>query len=545
MDVSPKHSSRCRAMVPFSRTTTQPALMGSNMQRQAVRSCSRAPYVARWSTSSRATRRVVLARRPGVWSTSRQRVSSARRRARRADPSRTAPRHLHLPSTPLEPEHVHQQRPSSEGDRVHVGDVVRTGRHRPGRARPGRTSSWRSCRGRYNFEDHPRLERSSRTTHTSIHIEDSSAARDTSSARRGDARHPTSERLKDRDAARRNGARSRRATSSWQDHAERRRSSRRREALRAISARRRTCGYFSVPRSGAPCRRQCLLRRVSARTTRGWRDVLHHAGPPGQHHRARSRANDVLHARAHDAPRAAGRHGLALQFEPIGPVASSFSRREPWPRHRDELLRRHVHVVELLGETILYSPLFRADTRSRTNFPGHPVGIGLRDDELLLSRRREHISSRPRRSAPCGRRLDEPNSLMRAYRQRGVRPMFGLPASRWADPAMCAWMDVAHSKPPARARGRAAPGRKDGACGSARRADWSGPLNWLSCESRRLLHHRRDRLGLMRSWGIRFVMSEMTSALDAAHAGGPTRNWFSSSSPTERTGGCRGDRCRP
>ncbi len=63
-------------------------------------------------------------------------------------------------------------------------------------------------------------------------------------------------------------------------------------------------------------------------------------------------------------------------------------------------------------------------------------------------------------------------------------------------------------------------------------------MNWLSWDEPKNSFTTADTgLALMRSWGIRFVMSEidMRSLTARSMRVRPTRNWFSRSSPTLRT----------
>ena len=193
MDVSPNQLvSVAASLIPFlEHDDANRALMGSNMQRQAVpliRTTS--PLVGTaWRASSPAT--PASPSSPSATASSsrstRPASSSVRRRSTRSDPTVGQARHLQPDQVPaLEPEHLHatRSRSSSAGDTVKAGDVIADGpatETRRARARPERGRRVHAVEG-YNFEDSilisERLVKDD--VFTSIHIEEfECVARDT------------------------------------------------------------------------------------------------------------------------------------------------------------------------------------------------------------------------------------------------------------------------------------------------------------------------------------------------------------------------------
>jgi hypothetical protein len=133
MDVSPKQLvSVAASLIPFlENDDANRALMGSNMQRQAVPLLrAEAPFVGTGmeETVARDSGAAIAARRPASSTRSTPRASScAPRRGRGRQVGR---RHLHADEVPaLEPEHLHQPAPAGE-----------EGRFRPRRRRHRRRS---------------------------------------------------------------------------------------------------------------------------------------------------------------------------------------------------------------------------------------------------------------------------------------------------------------------------------------------------------------------------------------------------------------------
>jgi hypothetical protein len=153
MDVSPKQLvSVAASLIPFlENDDANRALMGSNMQRQAV------PLVAPRRRSSapawrRRSRAIPAPPSPPAAPASSIRSTRPHRRARdgRRRGRQVGRRHLHADEVPaLQPEHLHQPASAGEGGRRgDAGDVIATAR-RPSSASSlsAATCSSRSCRG--------------------------------------------------------------------------------------------------------------------------------------------------------------------------------------------------------------------------------------------------------------------------------------------------------------------------------------------------------------------------------------------------------------
>jgi len=194
MDVSPKQLvSVAAAMVPFlENDDANRALMGSNMQRQAVPLLQpEAPYVGTGMEHivARDSGAVVLARRPGVveYVSANRVVVRAETRSKKADPVQDLPLDIYNLTKYRRSNQntcINQRPIVKKGDRVHVGDVVADG---PGTDQ-GELALGRNVLvafmpwGGYNFEDailvSERLVKDDR--YTSIHIEEFEVqARDT------------------------------------------------------------------------------------------------------------------------------------------------------------------------------------------------------------------------------------------------------------------------------------------------------------------------------------------------------------------------------
>jgi DNA-directed RNA polymerase subunit beta len=194
MDVSPKQLvSVAAAMVPFlENDDANRALMGSNMQRQAVPLLQpEAPYVGTGMEHivARDSGAVVLARRPGVveYVSANRVVVRAETRSKKADPVQDLPLDIYNLTKYRRSNQntcINQRPIVKKGDRVHMGDVVADG---PGTDQ-GELALGRNVLvafmpwGGYNFEDailvSERLVKDDR--YTSIHIEEFEVqARDT------------------------------------------------------------------------------------------------------------------------------------------------------------------------------------------------------------------------------------------------------------------------------------------------------------------------------------------------------------------------------
>ena len=194
MDVSPKQLvSVAAAMVPFlENDDANRALMGSNMQRQAVPLLQpEAPYVGTGMEHivARDSGAVVLARRPGVveYVSANRVVVRAETRSKKADPVQDLPLDIYNLTKYRRSNQntcINQRPIVKKGDRVHAGDVIADG---PGTDR-GELALGRNVLvafmpwGGYNFEDailvSERLVKEDR--YTSIHIEEFEVqARDT------------------------------------------------------------------------------------------------------------------------------------------------------------------------------------------------------------------------------------------------------------------------------------------------------------------------------------------------------------------------------
>jgi DNA-directed RNA polymerase subunit beta len=194
MDVSPKQLvSVAAAMVPFlENDDANRALMGSNMQRQAVPLLQpEAPYVGTGMEHivARDSGAVVLARRPGVveYVSANRVVVRAETRSKKADPVQDLPLDIYNLTKYRRSNQntcINQRPIVKKGDRVHAGDVVADG---PGTDQ-GELALGRNVLvafmpwGGYNFEDailvSERLVKDDR--YTSIHIEEFEVqARDT------------------------------------------------------------------------------------------------------------------------------------------------------------------------------------------------------------------------------------------------------------------------------------------------------------------------------------------------------------------------------
>src|SRR6202162_1397024 len=194
MDVSPKQLvSVAAAMVPFlENDDANRALMGSNMQRQAVPLLQpEAPYVGTGMEHivARDSGAVVLARRPGVveYVSANRVVVRAETRSKKADPVQDLPLDIYNLTKYRRSNQntcINQRPIVKKGDRVHAGDVIADG---PGTDQ-GELALGRNVLvaflpgGGYNFEDailvSERLVKDDR--YTSIHIEEFEVqARDT------------------------------------------------------------------------------------------------------------------------------------------------------------------------------------------------------------------------------------------------------------------------------------------------------------------------------------------------------------------------------
>ncbi len=194
MDVSPKQLvSVAAAMVPFlENDDANRALMGSNMQRQAVPLLQpEAPYVGTGMEHivARDSGAVVLARRPGVveYVSANRVVVRAETRSKKADPVQDLPLDIYNLTKYRRSNQntcINQRPIVKKGDRVHAGDVIADG---PGTDQ-GELALGRNVLvafmpwGGYNFEDailvSERLVKEDR--YTSIHIEEFEVqARDT------------------------------------------------------------------------------------------------------------------------------------------------------------------------------------------------------------------------------------------------------------------------------------------------------------------------------------------------------------------------------
>ncbi len=194
MDVSPKQLvSVAAAMVPFlENDDANRALMGSNMQRQAVPLLQpEAPYVGTGMEHivARDSGAVVLSRRPGVveYVSANRVVVRAETRSKKADPVQDLPLDIYNLTKYRRSNQntcINQRPIVRKGDRVHAGDVIADG---PGTDQ-GELALGRNVLvafmpwGGYNFEDailvSERLVKDDR--YTSIHIEEFEVqARDT------------------------------------------------------------------------------------------------------------------------------------------------------------------------------------------------------------------------------------------------------------------------------------------------------------------------------------------------------------------------------
>src|SRR6266446_5157789 len=194
MDVSPKQLVSVAAeMVPFlENDDANRALMGSNMQRQAVPLLQpEAPYVGTGMEHivARDSGAVVLARRPGVveYVSANRVVVRAETRSKKADPVQDLPLDIYNLTKYRRSNQntcINQRPIVRKGDRVHAGDVIADG---PGTDQ-GELALGRNVLvafmpwGGYNFEDailvSERLVKDDR--YTSIHIEEFEVqARDT------------------------------------------------------------------------------------------------------------------------------------------------------------------------------------------------------------------------------------------------------------------------------------------------------------------------------------------------------------------------------
>jgi DNA-directed RNA polymerase subunit beta len=194
MDVSPKQLvSVAAAMVPFlENDDANRALMGSNMQRQAVPLLQpEAPYVGTGMEHivARDSGAVVLARRPGVveYVSANRVVVRAETRSKKADPVQDLPLDIYNLTKYRRSNQntcINQRPIVKKGDRVHAGDCIADG---PGTDQ-GELALGRNVLvafmpwGGYNFEDailvSERLVKDDR--YTSIHIEEFEVqARDT------------------------------------------------------------------------------------------------------------------------------------------------------------------------------------------------------------------------------------------------------------------------------------------------------------------------------------------------------------------------------
>ena len=194
MDVSPKQLvSVAAAMVPFlENDDANRALMGSNMQRQAVPLLQpEAPYVGTGMEHivARDSGAVVLSRRPGVveYVSANRIVVRAETRSKKADPVQDLPLDIYNLTKYRRSNQntcINQRPIVKKGDRVHAGDVIADG---PGTDQ-GELALGRNVLvafmpwGGYNFEDailvSERLVKDDR--YTSIHIEEFEVqARDT------------------------------------------------------------------------------------------------------------------------------------------------------------------------------------------------------------------------------------------------------------------------------------------------------------------------------------------------------------------------------
>ncbi len=233
------------------------------------------------------------------------------------------------------------------------------------------------------------------------------------------------------------------------------------------------------------------------------RHVLDHTEPLGHDDRARVARDHVLHPGAHQ--RRLGlqeRHRLALHVRAHERAVRVvvLEERDQRRGHRDELLRRHVHVVQLLGrDHAKLAALARRDPFLDEAAVPVDLGVGLGDDELLLlERRQEHdlVRDAPMQDLPV-RRLDEAELVRsRVGRERrdqaDVRAFGRLDR---ADPAVVRRMDVAHLEPGAFAGEASRTQRREAALVGqlCQRVRLVHELRELR-RAEKLLHDRRDRL---------------------------------------------------
>ncbi len=235
------------------------------------------------------------------------------------------------------------------------------------------------------------------------------------------------------------------------------------------------------------------------------RDVLDHARPPRQHDRARVARHDVLHARADVRRlRLEERHRLALHVRShegaVGVVV--LEKRHHGRGDRHELLRRHVHVVQLLGrDHLVLAALPGRHALAHEMVAGIQLRVGLGDDELLLLERGEPHDLVGDRSLHdlSVRRVDEPELVDPGVGGEGrdqadVRPFRGLDG---ADATVVGRVHVAHLEPGALAREAArTQGREPALVGQlGQRVRLVHELAQLR-GAEELLDHGRDRLGV-------------------------------------------------
>ena len=197
------------------------------------------------------------------------------------------------------------------------------------------------------------------------------------------------------------------------------------------------------------------------------RDVLDRPRLVGEHHVTRIDRRAELDAGAHQRRLGAEqRDGLALHVGAhqgaVGVVV--LEERDQRGGHRDQLLRRHVHVVDLVGRDLVDLAALAAHQHLRVleGAVGGEASVRLRDDVAVLLVGRQVVDLRRDLAlldAPVGG-LDEPELVDPAEagqrpHQADVRTLRGLDR---AHPAVVGRVHVSHLEA-RRARARDRPGR--------------------------------------------------------------------------------------
>ena len=232
-------------------------------------------------------------------------------------------------------------------------------------------------------------------------------------------------------------------------------------------------------------------------------DRLDHPAPAGQHDRLGVPGDHVLHPGADERRfRLEQRHRLALHVRAHeGPVrVVVLEERDQAGRHRHQLLRRDVHVVEFLRRHQLELPaLAGLDAVGHELSALVDLGVGLGDDDLLLLERREEddvVRDGAGLDAPV-RRLDEPELVDPRVRgeRRDEPDVRAFRRLDRADPPVVRRVDVPHleagalpREPPGAERREPALVRQLGQ--RVRLVHELGELRGAE----ELLHHRRHRL---------------------------------------------------